>query len=64
MNAFQQYQERKSIERDHDALRPHLSQEQNEELDVMRREGNVRLRIGYAVFGGVLLLVGFFSFFS
>lgn len=60
MNAFQQAKERASAKADHDVLRPHLSQEQNEELDTMRAEGDFKLKLGYVVFGGVLIAIGMF----
>lgn len=58
MNAFQQHQERKAVEAEHNTFRSHFSDEQNAELDSMRAEGNAKLQIGYAVFGAVLVVVG------
>jgi len=61
MNAYQQRQERISAKAEHDAFRPHLSDEQNQELDQVRAEGENKLKIGYAVFGGVVILIGLAS---
>lgn len=52
MSAFSELRDAKS---EHDEMRVHLSPEQNKELDASFASGNRWIRVGYGLFGIMLI---------